>query len=349
VARVIDVGTIPGGIPCIVLEYLDGYDLAYTLKKDGVLPVELAVDYVMQALEAVAEAHSLNIVHRDLRPSNLFVVRRPDGSADIKVIDFGLSKSLSGDETALTKRQQLVGSPEYMSPEQARGASDIDTRTDLWSMGVVLYELLCGDRPFEGTDYHDVLGKVAYEDPAPMALSCPDIPPALELVIRRCLERNRENRFQTVAELALALLPFGSKAARFSYENILGIRDADPDTGAASIPREPPVRNRRPAPRRVISVAMGPVPSLTEMARRRMDELWVEQPERMERHVTQRRAGPVRKGRWIEVLPWVLCVVAVIAAGLLAVDRVHGAARPDPLGAKPISEIRAGAALGAAP
>src|SRR5262249_8589371 len=125
VARVIDVGTIPGGIPCIVLEYLDGCDLAYTLKKEGPLPVELAVDYVMQALEAVAEAHSLNIVHRDLRPSNLFVVRRADGSADIKVIDFGLSKSLSGEQTALTKRQQLVGSPEYMSPEQAQGASDI--------------------------------------------------------------------------------------------------------------------------------------------------------------------------------------------------------------------------------
>jgi eukaryotic-like serine/threonine-protein kinase len=224
VARVIDVDTIPGGLPCMVLEYLDGHDLAYTLRRRGALPMELAVDYVMQALEAVAEAHTLNIVHRDLKPSNLFVVQRADGKKDIKVIDFGISKSIGdSDQTAFTKRHSILGSPEYMSPEQAQGEIDVDTRTDLWSMGVVLYELLCGSCPFEGADYMEILSKVTRDDPPSISAKCPHIPSPLERIIRRCLQRDRDKRCQTASELARALLPFGSELARFSYDSILGV------------------------------------------------------------------------------------------------------------------------------
>jgi eukaryotic-like serine/threonine-protein kinase len=224
VARVIDVDVGLGGLPYMVLEYLEGSDLAHTLQQRGPLPIDLAVDYVMEALEAVAEAHTLNVVHRDLKPANLFVVRRADGKKDIKVIDFGISKSLGdSDRTALTKQHFVLGSPEYMSPEQAQGVLDIDPRTDLWSMGVVLYELLSCSCPFEGADYTDVLAKVTREDPPSLAARCPQIPPALEAVVRRCLQRDRAARYQTAGDLARDLLPFGSERARISYDSILGV------------------------------------------------------------------------------------------------------------------------------
>jgi len=246
VARVIDVDTIPGGLPCMVLEYLEGYDLAHMLRRRGALPMELAVDYVMEALEAVAEAHTLGIVHRDLKPSNLFVVQRADGRKDIKVIDFGISKSIGdSDQTAFTKRHSILGSPEYMSPEQAQGET-VDTRTDLWSIGIVLYELLSGSCPFGGADYMEVLGKVTREDPPSISATCPHIPPPLEEIIRRCLQRDREKRCQTASELARALLPFGSERARLSYDSIRGVcvksqqkRGSSTLTGAqASMPNE---------------------------------------------------------------------------------------------------------------
>ncbi len=224
VGRVIDVDVTGAGLPYMVMEYLEGHDLAHLLQQRGPLPVDRAVDYVMQALEAVAEAHTLNIVHRDLKPSNLFVVRRADGKKEIKVIDFGISKSLGdSDHTAFTRPHSLLGSPQYMSPEQALTPTDIDRRTDLWSIGIVLYELLAGACPFEGDTYLEILKKVTAEDPPSLAASCPAVSRELERVVRRCLERDRELRFQQADELARALLPFGSRHARISYDTIVGV------------------------------------------------------------------------------------------------------------------------------
>jgi serine/threonine protein kinase len=226
VARVIDVDTIADTLPYMVLECLHGQDLSQTLQQRGPLPMEQAVDYVMQALEAVAEAHTLNIVHRDLKPSNLFVVQRADGQTSIKVIDFGISKSVGdSDQTAFTQKHSILGSPEYMAPEQALGEVEVDARADLWSMGIVLYELLSGTCPFQGADYIETLRMVVRDDPPSLAAKCPHLPPQIEAIIRRCLQRDRDKRYQTAGELARALFPFGSQRARMSYDSVVGLEE----------------------------------------------------------------------------------------------------------------------------
>src|SRR5689334_6553526 len=146
VARVSDVGTLESGAPYMVMEYLDGGDLSAWLKERGALPVEQAVEFVLQASEAIAEAHALGIVHRDLKPSNLFVTRRRDGSMTVKVLDVGISKTTSIDAAAMdmTATTAVMGSPLYMSPEQLQSSKDVDARSDIWSLGIILYELLAG-------------------------------------------------------------------------------------------------------------------------------------------------------------------------------------------------------------
>lgn len=246
VARVIDVDVTGAGLPYMVMEYLEGRDLAQLLEQRGPLPIERAVDYVMQALEAVAEAHTLKIVHRDLKPANLFVIRRADGKKEIKVIDFGISKSLGDSEqTAFTRAHSLLGSPQYMSPEQALTPTDIDHRTDLWSMGIVVYELVAGACPFEGETYLEILKKVTAEEAPALTSRCAAAPPELERVMRRCLQRDREFRFQNADELARALLPFGSRQARISYDTIVGVslsRDEHPTSSPALVPNDVLVR-----------------------------------------------------------------------------------------------------------
>jgi serine/threonine-protein kinase len=239
VARVTDVGMTTTGLPYIAMEYLEGQDLEQLLAQRGPLPVERAVDYVMQALEAMAEAHANNIVHRDLKPSNLFVVRRPDGKRVVKIIDFGIAKSIGDSEqTALTKQHSIVGSPAYMSPEQARGAPDIDARTDIWSIGVVLYELLSGRCPFHGKTFLEVLEKVTKQEPAPIASVYTGIAPALAGAVTKCLQRDRNQRFRSVADLADALVDFGSERARASHESIVGLVRG---SNAFSTPPEIPI------------------------------------------------------------------------------------------------------------
>ena len=151
VARVIDVGELETGAPYMVMEYLDGSDLAAWLERHGALSVEQAVEFVLQACEAIAEAHALGIVHRDLKPANLFVVQGTDGLLKVKVLDFGISKTLpgsSGPDLSMTKTATTMGSPLYMSPEQMESAKSVDTRSDIWAIGVILYELLTRTTPF---------------------------------------------------------------------------------------------------------------------------------------------------------------------------------------------------------
>ncbi|HEX5064089.1 MAG TPA: serine/threonine-protein kinase [Kofleriaceae bacterium] len=204
VARVSDVGTFENGVPYMVMEFLEGHDLGELLKQRGVLPVQWAVELMLQTAEALAEAHSLNIVHRDVKPTNLFVTWRPDGSALIKVLDFGISKSPLGTDMQLTQTQSLLGTPAYMSPEQMRSARLVDTRTDIWSLGTVFYEILEGRRPFEAESFSEMCVKVAVDPPAPMI----NTPPGLQQVILRCLAKSPEQRYANMAELGRDLVPY---------------------------------------------------------------------------------------------------------------------------------------------
>src|SRR5262245_41329189 len=155
VARVIDVGKLENGLPYMVMEYLNGRDLAALLDEQIKLSIDDALEYTLQACEAIAQAHALGIIHRDLKPANLFVTNRADGTTSIKVLDFGISKvSLAGSSPAemnLTQTAAIMGSPTYMSPEQMRASRDVDPRADIWALGVIMYELLAGQPPFMGS------------------------------------------------------------------------------------------------------------------------------------------------------------------------------------------------------
>jgi len=206
VARVSDVGTFENGTPYMVMEYLEGHDLGELIKQRGVLPAQWAVELMLQTAEALAEAHSLGIVHRDVKPTNLFVTWRPDGTALIKVLDFGISKSPMGTDMQLTQTQSLLGTPAYMSPEQMRSARLVDTRTDIWSLGTVFYEILEGRRPFEAESFSEMCVKVAVDPPTPMV----NTPPPIQQVILRCLAKGPEQRYNNMADFARDLVPFAA-------------------------------------------------------------------------------------------------------------------------------------------
>ena len=224
VARVIDIGSLEGGAPYIVMEHLQGEDLAARLARTGPLPVEEAVDFVMQACEAIAEAHGLGIVHRDLKPANLYCVRGSDGQASIKVLDFGISKVLDdGGLHALgemTKSSIVVGSPFYMSPEQMQAPRTVDARTDIWSIGVILHELLAGSVPFPGETLPQISVRVARSPPPSLRLVRSEVPPGLESVIARCLEKSAKKRYKSIADLAAALGRFGPRKSLSSVDRI---------------------------------------------------------------------------------------------------------------------------------
>jgi serine/threonine-protein kinase len=205
VCRVSDVGTTETGQPFIVMELLTGQDLGTVLRTNGALPLSTAAEIIMQSCIALGESHAVGIVHRDIKPGNLFWTQRPDGSALIKVLDFGVAKAPEELKLSLTQTQNVIGSPGYMSPEQLKSSKSVDARSDIWSLGIVLYELVSGKKPFDAESITELALKVAM-DPAP-ALSA-GIPPTFESVILRCLEKEPLRRFKDVAELAQALAPF---------------------------------------------------------------------------------------------------------------------------------------------
>ena len=224
VARVSDVGVLETGAPYMVMEFLQGQDLSQRVRDHGPLSVQEAVDFILQACEALAEAHALGMVHRDLKPANLFLTRMADGSPCVKVLDFGISKvtspSSSGQDFGMTKTQAVMGSPLYMSPEQMASSRDVDGRTDIWALGTILYELLTGRVPFLGETMPQLCAMILQERPPPARQFRPDLPEHLEQTILRCLEKDRNRRFPNVAELAHALMPFGSRNASRSVERI---------------------------------------------------------------------------------------------------------------------------------
>jgi serine/threonine-protein kinase len=224
VARVFDVGTLENGAPFLVMEYLEGSDLAATVTQRGPLPVAVAVDYVLQACEALAEAHAAGIIHRDLKPANLFVTARADGSHVVKVIDFGISKVATGADAGMdiTKTAEMRGSLIFMPPEQMSRPRDVDPRSDIWALGVSLYNLLTGTYPFRAETVPHLCALILNEEPTPLRAYRPEVPAALEAAIFQCLRKNPAQRFENVAKLAAVLVEFGTPAARTSAERIAG-------------------------------------------------------------------------------------------------------------------------------
>jgi serine/threonine-protein kinase len=219
VGRVVDFGTLASGAPYMVMELLDGQDLGALVASRGPLPVDDAVGYVLQACEALAEAHALGIVHRDLKPANLFLSFRRDGSPLVKVLDFGISRLNVDDDPnvpRLTQTRGALGSPLYMSPEQLLTPKDVDARSDLWSLGVVLYELLSASCPFHAETHEGLVVQIVTQAASPIDRFRSGLPPALLGVIARCLNKDRTARFGSIGELAAALGPFASADAQIS-------------------------------------------------------------------------------------------------------------------------------------
>jgi serine/threonine-protein kinase len=193
----------------MVLEYLEGTDLAAVLKQRGPLPIDEAVSYVFEACEAVDEAHALGIVHRDLKPGNLFLARRPRGKPSVKVLDFGISSVATGEaDVRLTGTGAVMGTPRYMAPEQMLDAHRADQRSDIWALGVILYELLTGGPPFPGNTFGLIHERMLTTEAESLRRRRPDVPAELDAAILRCLRKPQAERFQSIAELEQALRPF---------------------------------------------------------------------------------------------------------------------------------------------
>jgi len=207
VARVLDTGALVDGSPFIVMEFLEGHDLAVEVRQRGRLPATEIAEYIVHASDALAEAHVGGLVHRDLKPGNLFLTRRPDGSPLVKVLDFGISKAswLNDQGFALTQSSAIVGSPLYMSPEQMRSATDADARSDVWSLGVTMYELASGTMPFQSDTLAGLLVAVTAQRYVPLRTLRPEVPQALCDLIARCLQVDPEKRCPSMAEVARGL------------------------------------------------------------------------------------------------------------------------------------------------
>ncbi len=230
VVRVLDVGVLDSGERYMVMEYLDGLDLGEELKLRERLPVEEACAYLVQACRAVAQAHAAGIVHRDLKPANLYLAQRTDGTRRVKILDFGISKSLtntSREALTLTKTAVWVGSPLYMAPEQMQSARDVDERADIWSLGAILYEALTGQPPYLADTLPQLCNLLLNTDAPPVSDVCPDVPTELSAVVMRALIRSKEHRYQTADELALALAPFAPRVTEHSLPGSAVLQDVE--------------------------------------------------------------------------------------------------------------------------
>ncbi|MEA2749273.1 MAG: eukaryotic-like serine/threonine-protein kinase [Myxococcales bacterium] len=223
VVRVFEVGTLPSGASYIVMEHLTGGDLAQILGSRGALPIHEAVDYVLEACEAIGEAHNRGIVHRDLKPQNLFVTHTPDGSSCVKVLDFGISKAIDEEAPNLTATDTVMGTPLYMSPEQVRSLKSVDLRSDIWALGAILFELVSASPIYEAASATALCAMIAMDPPTPLRARRPDAPPELEALILRCLHKDPNGRFADVAALAEALMPFASERGRASAASVVRV------------------------------------------------------------------------------------------------------------------------------
>jgi len=206
VIDVYDVHKTPDGVPYIVGEFLEGHEFGGQLENQGRVDVATAVHIARQVCKALSAAHKKGIVHRDMKPENVFLVEH-DGHVSVKVIDFGISKVGEAGKTNLTKTGMIMGTPSYMSPEQARG-DRVDHRTDVYAVGAMLYHALTGKKPFETDDPASTLSLVLTEEPDRPRKLAPDVPEALELVVQRAMAKEVADRYASMEELDAALAPF---------------------------------------------------------------------------------------------------------------------------------------------
>jgi eukaryotic-like serine/threonine-protein kinase len=207
VARVFDLGMTEDNVPYLVMELLEGDDLANVLAQRGALGIDDAVRIGLQACAAMSESHALGIIHRDLKPENVFLQARRGAAPIVKILDFGLAKIEAQDDAAKTESQLVFGTPRYMAPEQLKSTANAGPEADVWSLGVVLYEMLSGRKPFDGAIMSVVIAEVLTKDARPLRELRPDLPSGLEDAVMRCLERDPARR-PTIVELAELLLPF---------------------------------------------------------------------------------------------------------------------------------------------
>ncbi len=354
VVRVSDVGALTDGVPYIVMEFLEGRDLGELLDRRGVLPIPLAVDYVLEACEALAEAHAAGIVHRDLKPANLFLARSADDTEMIKVLDFGISKQISQDAAlqsspSLTKTTDVFGSPTYMSPEQLKASRDVDVRADIWALGVILFEILGGKPPFGGGTVAEIFGAILHQ-PAPRLRELrKDAPPELERLLLRCLEKDAALRFQNVADLADALMPFGSDAARESTARVSRVLRSGPQSRVGA-PRASQGGGRGSLPSIDPSEAPGAVEADTGVGAKRGEKAGAEGP-------AATPIGSATSTTWSNIQPTAkgssggrkaligLAVVAAAAGGAFLVLQLLRPSGPPSGMASPVSstDVRPGA------
>jgi eukaryotic-like serine/threonine-protein kinase len=325
VARVLDFDTGADGLPFIVMELLEGVDLCQLADARGALPTWMMVDCMLQALEGLAHAHAHGIVHRDLKPSNLFLARRPDGTEILKILDFGISKSIdgAGDRRAqqLTGGRTVLGSPPYMSPEQVRSPKTVDHRTDIWSAGVCMYELLTNSMPFGGDEIQETFAQILEKAPVPIRQLVAGVPEGLEQVIMRCLAKNRDDRFAEVGELARALAPFGTGTWAMIPERVVATlaRGAEEASSGLRLARD------------VLPIERVPIPS----SRRKLDGM---QPE-LTGTASTVALGYDRGRRWLFAVALVPAVVGVVLGAMALVDSRSGLGRAlGSAGAPPPSE-----------
>jgi serine/threonine-protein kinase len=231
ICEVFDFGTLPDGSPYLVMERLKGETLASRIATDGGLPFLEVVETVIQVLSGLAAAHERGILHRDIKPENVFLAERVGYSAIVKLLDFGVSKVVPGqaageweDDTDLTKTGMVMGTPYYMSPEQARGDRNLDGRVDLYACGVMLYESLTGQRPFVAKNYNSLLVQILQGGAAPPRSIRASILVALEAVVFKAMARNRDDRYKTAAEFARALVPIRKELTKASSGRVASAR-----------------------------------------------------------------------------------------------------------------------------
>jgi serine/threonine-protein kinase len=273
VARVFDVVAEGPDAPFIVMELLEGEDLAARLEARGKLSTAEVLEIVAQLGEALGEAHAIGIVHRDVKPRNVFVVRQINGSVLYKLLDLGIAH-LSGPEVeTLTSSQQILGSPAYASPEQLRAASEVSPAMDIWSLGVLIYECLTGVRPFEGETLAQLCVQILEREPLLPSQRNAEIPPQIDELVMRCLAKLPQDRFASVAELLHACAPLAPASSARSIEYL---RNVDPTY--TSLPVGKPAAH----------LALGDV-SLTDLARGEAQTLAAAEPE------TKARTSPLQR------------------------------------------------------
>ena len=252
IARVYDVGQLDSGEPYLVMEKLDGIELETFIQESGPLGAADAANLVMEACEGLAEAHAMSLVHRDIKPANLFLARRADSKLVLKILDFGISKRLNhAVGKTLTDPNRSLGSPWYMAPEQMRNAARVDQRADIWSLGVLLFELLTKQPPFDGEQVPEVCAKVLTEPTPSVRALMPEVDPDLEAIVLRCLEKDADLRYQTVTELMRDLAPHTSRLTPTSIRDGLG--------SLAPVVEEPKLgsRSRSRLPAILLAAAVG--------------------------------------------------------------------------------------------